>query len=137
MPHREKTGVEPAERGVLFTPALGRKPEEVVASDLVSCGFPADMREGGVNLIFPLVAAIEYVYLNQRAFVDAYQLVAGSQFEVFTLRSDAHRGLTSLFQIVGGQLDFDYFGSFRISRINEGYLCRGFGGRLHVRHGLV
>ncbi len=26
MPHREKAGVEPAERGGLFTPALGRKP---------------------------------------------------------------------------------------------------------------
>ena len=38
MPHREKAGVEPAERGDLFTPALGRKPEEVVASDLVACG---------------------------------------------------------------------------------------------------
>ena len=47
---------------VLFPTALGRKPEEVIASDLVACGFPADMGEGGVNLAIPLVAAIEYVY---------------------------------------------------------------------------
>jgi hypothetical protein len=46
----------------LFTPALGRKPEEVVTSDLVAGGFPADVGEGGVNLIFPLVGAIKYVY---------------------------------------------------------------------------
>ena len=51
-----------AERGGLFTPALGRKPEEVVTSDLVACGFPADVGEGGVNLAIPLIAAIEYVY---------------------------------------------------------------------------
>ena len=54
--------MEPAERGGLFTPALGRKPEEVIASDLVAGGFPADVGEGGVNLAIPLVAAIEYVY---------------------------------------------------------------------------
>ena len=47
------------------------------------------MGEGGVNLIFPLVAAVEYVYLNQRAIVDAYQLVAGFQFDVFAIGSDA------------------------------------------------
>ena len=98
----------------LFTPALGREPEEVVTSDLVAGDFPTDEGEGGVNLIFPLVATIEYVYLNQRAFVDAYQLVAGFQFDVFTLRSDAHRGLASLFQIVGDQLDFYHFGSVRL-----------------------
>ena len=68
---------------VNFTPALGRKPEEVVTSDLVAGGFPTDMGEGGVNLAIPLVAAIEYVYLNERTFVDAYQLVAGFQFDVF------------------------------------------------------
>ena len=62
MQHREKAGVEPAERGDLFTPALGRKPEEVVTSDLVASGFPTDMGEGGVNPIFPLVAAFEYIY---------------------------------------------------------------------------
>ena len=62
MSQREKAGVEPAERGVSFTPALGRKPEEVIASDLVAGGFPADVSEGGVNLAIPLVAAIEYVY---------------------------------------------------------------------------
>ena len=45
----------------LFTSALGRKPEEVVTSDLVAGGFPADVGEGGVNLAIPLVAAIEYV----------------------------------------------------------------------------
>ena len=48
----------------LFTPALGRKPEEVVTSDLVAGGFPADVGEGEVNLAIPLVAAIEYVYKN-------------------------------------------------------------------------
>ena len=137
MPHREKAGVEPAERGGLFTPALGRKPEEVVTSDLVAGGFPADVCEGWVNLAIPLVADSEYVYLNQLAFVDAYQLVAGFQFEVFALGGNAYRGLTSLFQIIGGQLDFHYFGSFRVSGLNAGFLCRGFGGRLHVRHGLV
>ena len=62
MSHREKAGVEPAERGDLFTPALGRKPEEVVTSDLVAGGFPADVGEGGVNLAIPLVAAFEYIY---------------------------------------------------------------------------
>ena len=46
----------------LTPPALGRKPEEVVTSDLVAGGFPADMGEGGVNLAIPLVSAIEYVY---------------------------------------------------------------------------
>ena len=58
---QEKTGVEPAERGGLFTPALGRKPEEVIASDLVAGGFPTDMGEGGVHLAIPFVAAVEYV----------------------------------------------------------------------------
>ena len=47
---------------VNFTPALGGKPEEVVASSLVAGGFPADVGEGGVNPIFPLVAAFEYIY---------------------------------------------------------------------------
>ena len=75
-----------------------RKPEEGVAADLVACGFPTDVGEGGVNLIFPLVAAVEYVYLDERAFVDAYQLVAGFQFDAFALGRDAHRGLTSLFR---------------------------------------
>ena len=60
--NQEKAGVEPAERGTLFTPALGRKPEEVVTSDLVAGGFPTDMGEGVVNPIFPLVAAFEYIY---------------------------------------------------------------------------
>ena len=78
--------------------AFDRKPEEGVAADLVACGFPTDVGEGGVNLAIPLVSAIEYVYLNQRAFVDAYQLVAGFQFDVFALGRDAYRGLTSLFQ---------------------------------------
>ena len=50
---QEKTGVEPAERGVLFTPALGRKPEEGVTSDLVAGGFPADVGEGWVFLLLP------------------------------------------------------------------------------------
>ena len=62
MLHQEKAGVEPAEREVLFTPALGRKPEEVIASDLVASGFPTDVGEGGVKLAIPLVAAVEYVY---------------------------------------------------------------------------
>ena len=39
-----------------FTPALGRKPEEVVTSDLVAGGFPTDVCEGGVNLAIPLVS---------------------------------------------------------------------------------
>ena len=46
-------------------PALGRKPEEVIASDLVASSFPTDVGEGGVNLIFPLVA-VEYVYLGRQ-----------------------------------------------------------------------
>ena len=104
---------------------------------MVAGGFPTDVGEGGVTLAIPLVAVIEYVYLNQLAFVDAYQLVAGFQFEVFALGGNAYRGLASLFQIMGGQLDFHYFGSFRIFGLNAGFLCRGFGGRLHVRHGLV
>ena len=54
--------MEPAERGGLFTPALGRKPEEVIASDLVANSFPTEVGEGGVNLAIPLIAAIEYVY---------------------------------------------------------------------------
>ena len=51
--------MEPAERGGSFTPAFGRKPEEVVTSDLVAGGFPADVGEGGVDLAIPLVSAIE------------------------------------------------------------------------------
>ena len=54
--HREKAGVKPAEREVLFTPSLGRKPKEVIASDFVAGGFPTDMGEGGVNLAIPLVS---------------------------------------------------------------------------------
>ncbi len=137
MLHQEKAGVEPAEREVLFTPALGRKPEEVVTSDLVAGGFPADVGEGGINLAIPLVSAIEYVYLNQLALVDAYQLVAGFQLDVVAFGRDAYRGLASLFQIVSGPLDFDHLGSFRISGLNDGFLNRGFGGWLHIRHGLV
>lgn len=75
-------------RGGLFTPALGRKPEEIITSDLVAGGFPTDMGEGGVNLAIPLVSAIEYVYLNQLAFVNAYQLVAGFEFDIFALGGD-------------------------------------------------
>ena len=47
-------------------PALGRKPEEVIASDLVAGDCPADVGEGGVNLAIPLVSAIEYVYLGRQ-----------------------------------------------------------------------
>ena len=32
---------------VLLSPALGRQPEEIIASDLVAGGFPADVGEGG------------------------------------------------------------------------------------------
>ena len=46
----------------LFTSAFDWEPEEVVTSDLVAGGFPTDMGEGGVNPIFPLVAAFEYIY---------------------------------------------------------------------------
>ena len=46
--------------------AFGGGAEEVVASDLVAGGFPADMGEGGVNLAIPLVSAIEYVYLGRQ-----------------------------------------------------------------------
>ena len=53
--------------GEVYSPsALGRKPEEVIASDLVAGGFPADVGEGGVNLAIPLVAAVEYVYLGRQ-----------------------------------------------------------------------
>ena len=76
---------------------FARKQDEVVASDLVAGDFPTDVGEGGVNLAIPLVSAIEYVYLNHRAFVDAYQLVAGFQFDVVAFGSDAYRGLASLF----------------------------------------
>ena len=51
------------------------------------------MGEGGVNLAIPLVSAIEYVYLNQLALVDAYQLVAGFEFDIFALGGDAHAEL--------------------------------------------
>ncbi|MCI6982142.1 MAG: hypothetical protein MR894_08045 [Akkermansia muciniphila] len=51
--------MEPAERGGSFTPAFGRKPEEVITSDLVAGGFPTDMGEGWVNLAIPLIAVIE------------------------------------------------------------------------------
>ena len=50
---------------------FGRKPEEVVTSDLVAGGFPTDMGEGGVNLIFPLVAVIEYPYLGRQVHPNA------------------------------------------------------------------
>ena len=52
--------------GEVYSPsALGRKPEEVIASDLVAGGFPADVGEGGVNLAFPQVAATEYIHLGR------------------------------------------------------------------------
>ena len=57
-----------------FTPALGRKPEEVIASDLVAGGFPADVGEGWVNLSIPLVSAIEYVYLGRQVHRNATRL---------------------------------------------------------------
>ena len=50
----------------LFPSAFDWKPEEVVTSDLVAGGFPADVGEGGVNLAIPLVAAVEYVYLGRQ-----------------------------------------------------------------------
>ncbi len=50
----------------LFTPALGRKPEEGVTSDLVAGGFPANVGEGWVFLSIPLIAAVEYVYLGRQ-----------------------------------------------------------------------
>ena len=58
----------------LFTPALGRKPEEVIASDLVAGGFPTDMGEGGVNLAIPLVAATEYIHLGRLVHQNATHL---------------------------------------------------------------
>ena len=70
MLHQEKSGAEPAERGGSFTPASGREPEEVVTSYSVASSFPADVGEGGVNLAIPLVVAVEYVYLDERVFVD-------------------------------------------------------------------
>ena len=42
--------------------SFNRKNEEGVAVDLVDCGFPADVGEGGVTLAIPLVVAIEHVY---------------------------------------------------------------------------
>ena len=59
------------------------------------------------------------------AFVDSIQSVG--RRKVFALGRDAPWGLAILFQIVGGQLDFCHFGSFRFSRLNDGFLCRGFG----------
>ena len=58
----------------LFTSALGRKPEEVVTSDLVAGGFPTDMGEGGVNLALPLIATIEYFYTKSQAHQNATYL---------------------------------------------------------------
>ena len=61
--------------GEVYSPsALGRKPEEVIASDLVASSFPTDVGEGGVNLIFPLVAAVEYVYLGRQVHLNATRL---------------------------------------------------------------
>ena len=54
--------------------AFDRKPEEGVAADLVACGFPTDVGEGGVNLAIPLVSAIEYVYPRWRAHQNATHL---------------------------------------------------------------
>ena len=53
-------------RNGLLAPALGRKPEEIITSDLVAGNFPADVGEGGVNLAIPFVAAVEYVYLGRQ-----------------------------------------------------------------------
>ena len=53
---------------------LGKKPEEVVTTDLVAGGFPADVGEGGVNLAIPLVSAIEYVYSGRQAHQNATHL---------------------------------------------------------------
>ena len=62
--HRRPLKNKPIGRSghALLAPVLGRKLEEVIASDLVDCGFPADVGEGGVKLAIPLVSAIEYVY---------------------------------------------------------------------------
>ena len=53
---------------------LGRKPEEVIAVDLVDCGFPTDVGEGGVNLAISLVAAIESPYLGRQVHLNATRL---------------------------------------------------------------
>ena len=50
----------------LILRTFGWKPEEVVTSDLVAGGFPADVGKGGVNLAIPFVAAVEYVYLGRQ-----------------------------------------------------------------------
>ena len=58
----------------LRAPAFDRKPEEVIATDLVASSFPADVGEGGVNLVFPLVATIEYPYLERQVHLNATRL---------------------------------------------------------------
>ena len=58
--------------GEVYSPsALGRKPEEVIASDLVASSFPADVGEGGVSLTIPFVASVEYPYLGRQVHPNA------------------------------------------------------------------
>lgn len=58
----------------LFTPAFGRKPEEVISSDLVACGFPADVGEGGVSRTIPFVSTVEYPHLGRQVHRNATRL---------------------------------------------------------------
>ena len=92
------------------------------------------MGEGWINLAVPSVAIFGHLYFYQTAFVDAYQLVSGFQFNVLALRAEGYWGLSGFFQVVGAELARGFFG---LSGLSGGFLCRGFGGRLHVRHGLV
>ena len=52
----------------LFTLPFDKKSEEVVTSDLVACGFPADVGEGGISLTIPFVASVEYPMLRNNFF---------------------------------------------------------------------
>ena len=54
-----------------FASTFGWKSEECVASDLVACGFPADVGEGGVSLTIPFVASVEYPYLGRQVHPNA------------------------------------------------------------------
>lgn len=59
---------------VLFPTALGRKPEEIITSDLIAGDFPADVWVGGINLAFPQVAATEYIHLGRLVHQNATHL---------------------------------------------------------------
>ena len=62
--------------------------------------------------------ALRYSTQLVSSFSQAILTLSWIPFDVFALGSNAHRHLSGLLLIVGVPLDFDHFGSFRISVLN-------------------